>query len=111
VYEEFKVFYTSCDECAAPDDEIEAAAYRFSDEACDKRGVSILSLFEVQELLQMHRTWPGAAIKDVKAAAAAVASAGSVCGSLQPPSIRNVIVRVGLEMYEIDPSLQSLHFL
>jgi hypothetical protein len=101
VYEEFIVFYTSCDECAAPDDEIEAAAYRFSDEACDERGVSILSLFEVQELLQMHRMWPGAAIKDVKAAAAA--AAGSVCGSPQPPSFRNVIVRVGLEMYDTDP--------
>jgi hypothetical protein len=105
VYEEFIVFYTSCDECAVPDDEIEAAAYRFSDEACDERGVSILSLFEVRELLQMHRVWPGAAVKDVKAAAAAN---GSFCSSYQPSSFRNVIVRVGLEMYDVQPFHQCI---
>ena len=101
VYEEFIVYYSSCEECVVPDDEIEAAAYRFSSKACDERGVSTLSLFEVRELLQMHRVWPGAAEKDVDAANAA-ACAGSFCASYQPPLFRNVIVRVGLEMYDVE---------
>jgi hypothetical protein len=105
VYDEFIVYYSSCDECDVPDDQIEAAAYGFSVKACDERGVSKLSLFEVRELLQMHRVWPGAAEKDVQAATAAVC-AGSFCASYQPPLFRNVIVRVGLEMYDVEPFYQ-----
>jgi hypothetical protein len=95
VYEEFIAFYHACDECTVSDDGIEASAYQFSKLVSDERGVSRLSLFEMRELLQMHRMWPGAAIKDINFGAA-----DSFCGSIPPLSVGKVLVRVGLEIYE-----------
>jgi len=96
VYEEFIAFYRACEECAVPPDEVELAAYSFSIRVSDARGVSILSMFEVREVLQLHRTWPGAAIADISLR---LSAAPPISISTRPLNLAKILVRVGLEMY------------
>ncbi len=96
VYQEFIAFYRGCEQCNVPLHEVEITAYRVSVDVSDSRGVSKLSLFEVHDVLQLHRMYPGAAVDDLRRR---VDTADPGCFSSSPLSLSKILERVGLEMY------------